>query len=99
MDLLVLVDMVVEDLVEEVLSGGYGGMKSNVVLIRKGGVAEINLDKSTGEWTELVIGQRKKISLHETGGNPKSLHQNHQVNLNLLFQFLHIRRIESVSVH
>lgn len=50
--------------------GGYGGMKSNVVLARKGGV-EGKLDKSTGEWTAGDWSKKEKSRYMKFGGNPK----------------------------
>ena len=50
--------------------GGYGGMKSNVVLARKGGV-EGKLDKSTGKWTAGDWSKKEKSRYMKFGGNPK----------------------------
>ena len=47
--------------------GGYGGMKSGVVLARKGGV-EGKLDKSTGKWTAGDWSKKEKSRYTSFGG-------------------------------
>ena len=51
--------------------GGYGGMKSSVVLARKGGV-EGKLDKSTGKWTAGDWSKQEKSRYTNFGGKDSS---------------------------